>query len=83
MPCSSLRAPWVEGIKDTCLQAFVLEALVARRSAVKANGDAALIAAGDKTLEAIEFGRASGDVACRKAAYSIRKFDEAYMGKRP
>lgn len=75
-------APWIESLESTCLREMVTEALIARRSAVAANGDAKIIRAGDKTLERIEFGKDTGDVACRKASVAIRRFDEAYMGTR-
>jgi hypothetical protein len=73
-------APWVNKIDDRCLRDVVLEALIARNAAVRANGDDKTIAAGDATLEQIEYGRVSGRRACRKAATAVRKFDEAYMG---
>ena len=61
-------APWVEEIDNACLRETVTEALVARRSAVAAHGDEKIIAAGDRTLERIEYGRDVGEIACRKAA---------------
>jgi hypothetical protein len=73
-------APWVEGLDSDCLRATVTEALLARDTAVRANGDAKIIVSGEKTLEAIEFHRVEGETACKRAATAIRKFDQAYMG---
>jgi hypothetical protein len=78
-----LFAPWVEAIEDTCLQAVVVEALIARKTAVTAHGDPKIIESGDKTLDSIEFGRITGAAACKKAATAVRKFDEAYMSVQP
>jgi hypothetical protein len=75
-------APWVERLDNSCLREMVTEALIARKAAVTARGNAAVIASGDKTLERIEFGKDTGDVACRKASVAIRRFDEAYMATR-
>jgi hypothetical protein len=75
-------APWVEGLESACLREMVTEALIARKAAVEAKGDPKIIASGNATLERIEFGKDTGDVACRKASVAIRRFDEAYMGTR-
>jgi hypothetical protein len=71
-------APWVNNIENLCLYEVVLEALTARVSAVRHDGDPKMIAAGDATLEAISSGRVAGDLACRKAAVALRKYTRSY-----
>jgi hypothetical protein len=73
-------APWITNLGNPCLEQMVAEAFLARNSAVKARGDDKIIAAGDATIERIQFGKYTGDVACQKAATALRRYDEAYMG---
>ena len=73
---------WVEQLADPCLWETVREALVARGSAVKAGAERhascrAALRAADQTLDAIADGRVIGQVACRKAAVAIRKYNTA------
>jgi hypothetical protein len=71
--------PWVSELDSQCLREMVVEALLARISAVRADGDPGLIASGTKTIEGIQYGRYSGDDACQKASVALRKFSRAYL----
>lgn len=79
---------WVERIDDPCLVETITEALVARRLAERLGAPdqrpcRSVFAAGDKTLDAIADGRVRGQVACRKAAVALRKFNTALECVRP
>jgi len=71
--------PWIEDLDSECLRKVVVEALLARESAVHADGDPGLIKSGTKTLEALRYGKYKGDVACQKASTALRKFSRAQM----
>jgi hypothetical protein len=58
---------------------MVVEALLMRVAAVRADGDPGLIASGTAALEGIEYGRYTGDDACQKASVALRKFSRAYV----
>lgn len=73
-------APWVDELDDLCLYEVVLQALTARVSAMRHNGDARIIAAGDAALDAVSSGRVTGDQACKKAAVALRKYTRSYGG---
>jgi hypothetical protein len=73
---------WVDGLRDRGLRAVVAEALFARAFAIRhgarehAKGVAALTSA-DTALDQIADGRVTGDLACRKAAGALRKYNTA------
>lgn len=73
-------APWVNDLDDMCLYEMVQEALMARASAKKHDGDPRTIAVGDAALLAIESGRVTGSGACKKAAVALRKYNRSYGG---
>lgn len=73
---------WVNKLEDTCLAITVMEALFARDSAIKAgaldNEDALeILKSGDATIDQIAYGRYHGQVACKKAADALRKYQQA------
>jgi len=75
-------ADWIDGLGNECLSEMLVEALVARRSAIRAGALAhratkSIIESGDATLEQIKYGRYRGTPACKRAATIIRKYTEA------
>jgi hypothetical protein len=78
-----IRSPWVDDLEDKCLRTIVVEAFMSRQRAAETQGDPKLVAAGDKSLEQIEFGRVKGEKAWRMATSALRQFDEAWMGFAP
>lgn len=73
-------AAWAGELDDACLFEVVLEAVMARASAIRHAGNARAIAAGDAVLEGIKSGRVTGSRACKKAAVAVRKYNRAYAG---
>jgi hypothetical protein len=78
---------WVEEL-DPCLQNIIVEALVARRAAelagaMKHAGCRAALESADLTLDMIADGRATGTIACKKAADALRKYTQALEGMMP
>jgi hypothetical protein len=78
-----IRSPWVDALEDKCLRTIVVEAFVSRQRAAEVEGSPKLIAAGDRSLEQIEFGRIHGERAWKVATSALRQFDEAWMGFAP
>lgn len=83
-PVETLRLPkWVqELVDDRCLYTTVVEALVARQYAIdwgarEYKTEAKIFRAADNTLQMIADGRVYGEMACRKAADALRKFNTA------
>ena len=73
---------WVNAIDNQCLQEVVREAVDAQswaidRGAANHPSAAKLLRIGDDILLRIEDGRLSGDLACKKAAVALRKFNTA------
>jgi hypothetical protein len=75
-----IHAPWVDALEDRCLRTIVVEAFMSRQRAAEASGSPKLIAAGDKSLEQVEFGRVHGERAWLVATSALRQFDQAWMG---
>jgi hypothetical protein len=76
--------PWLEkiGEGDACLYQNVLEAMTARHYAVQAGAEqhapcASILRKADAILAAVEDGRATGQVAWRKATDALRKYTVA------
>lgn len=73
---------WVRQLENSCLQEEVREAIDARSWAIDRGAEhhpsaMKLLRIGDDILAKIEEGRLRGDVACRKAAVAVRKFNTA------
>lgn len=73
---------WVERLEDSCLQQTVIEALVARWTAIKNGAEhhracKAALVSGKTILENIATGRVTGELACKRAADALRKFTTA------
>jgi hypothetical protein len=75
-----IREPWIDALDDMCLRTIVIQAFEARRVAVDTKSKPKLVAAGDRSLEQIEFGKVRGEKAWRAATTALRKFDEAWLG---
>jgi len=76
---------WVDAFEaeDECLHAVLIEALVARHSAVLKGAERfdackSALASADATLDAIHYGRIKGVQAWRKAAVAVRKYNTAH-----
>ena len=78
------RNRWIEDYSQTdpCLYEVLVQAYVAKHTAEDTNGDSKVIAVGDRILHEIRDRRVQGQRACARATAAMRKFDEAYMGKR-
>jgi hypothetical protein len=74
---------WVDRLDDRCLETAVVEALVARRSAIRQGAERsgpacrAALRAGDATLERIADGSIKGELAWKRAADALRKYTTA------
>lgn len=82
-PDKILKIPaWVDALDNGCLRETAVEALIVRDFAVKhgAENHAAckrVLVAADSTLDSVALGRVTGDLACRKAATALRKYNSA------
>jgi hypothetical protein len=73
---------WISGIEDACLREVIMEALVARFTAVQGGAElhapcASALRSADSTMDQIRFGKYKGTPACRKAATAVRKYNTA------
>ena len=73
---------WIREIDDSCLKAVVVEALIARLSAIDNGAEDheacnSALRSGDATMDSIRFGRVKGEEACKKAATAVRKYNTA------
>ena len=85
MPPRKRKIPWpawVNALDDMCLREGVREALTARETALslganKKQGCVGAFRSAETTLDQIEFGRVTGQAACKKAAVALRKYTNA------
>lgn len=77
-----IREPWIDALEDRCLREIVIQAFESRRVADETRSNPKLVAAGDRAIEQIEFGRLRGKRAWRAATSALRTYDEAWMGIR-
>lgn len=73
---------WVRDVKDVCLQKVLVEAIVARDSAISSGAERyvttrKILDSGDATMEQVQFGRYVGADACKRVADALRKYMEA------
>lgn len=72
-------APWVEALDERhYLQQRIVDALIARRAAIRAGADGRRIDAIDRTLDPVRLGTVSVEVACRAASKAIDRYDAEY-----
>jgi hypothetical protein len=79
---------WLDTLDDPCLETTVVEAIVARREAVRDGAEnypacKAALRSGDLTLDTIASGRVRGKAAWKKAADALRKYTSAGECVRP